>query len=1081
MQLSNSPGKLVLPFANSGNKNSIPVASQIGITPGAASLADGFPPLTMTPVAAGGVPPSGLDMNGILFELSAVVRWANAGGGYPFDADFATDINVNGYPKGARVMRSDGLGYWFNTVENNTTDPEAAGAAAAGWVPDFTNGVTAVTMTSANVTLTPLQYGKPIIVITGTLTANLNLIFPAIVNEWTVINNTTGAFTITCKTATGAGVVVNTSALIVGDGTDIQSAVPDASLVGYSPYGTGAIATSVQTKLRESISVKDFGAVGDGVTDDTTAIQAAIDAVYGLGGGRLLFPAGTYKVSAAPLTLRDKVQLIGAGSQCTTLDFSAQAAFASNSGFINLMGGGLGALQSVTASASEGATAITVSGSGIAAGDMIQIRSTEFYDGHPEPITAVAYSASTAYTKGQIVNVNGNWYVCQTAGTTGASSPPSGTSNPITDGTVTWYYAPMVDASYQTPWSAIEVITLGSLRVTYAGRIYVCVTAGTTSSTEPTSTATVSLVTDGSVSWRYVARYNCRKAEFASVQSVSGATVNLSQPLRMGYPQAGSSAYTVEAAKVSFTKAGISGFTINGKGLPNDIVQTGGYKYLFSGSSADIAVDAIWASIDCDDLTFTNIEQVGIKLQSCYDCSVRRFRIINNPKNLISQQYGIWVARGSSNIRISDYYGRNSRHIITTDGSTSLSQDYYRGVPCDIVMTIGSGDGIWQSAVDTHAGGLDVVANGGVFNTLDCGVKFRSKRTSVSNFLINSLTDNASGYSDGAFSLYFDGGDCTLSNIETRGGLYGVRISDTSGASIGGIVGANILVKDAREYGIRIGNNAWDAFGSINLSGITVQYTKNNYNLFLNGQFSEFVLNGLVSNGGTYGIRTGQLSSFKRFSLNGFSVSDFTDEGLYLENLTNFALSGGVVDKPNTTAAAIRIRNSKVGVLNGITVNMAASSASAQGVFLSSASSGMTDRVVVDGVQVNLPSGTATGVYIEADATNCTVGPACELRSCTTQIAWNAGTTGRGGYMTGSATYDPPSLASGAGATTTVAVSGAAVGDAVYCSFSNDLQGITLTGYVSAGSTVAVRFQNNTGGTIDLASGALKVTVVKMG
>ena len=140
----------------------------------------------------------------------------------------------------------------------------------------------------------------------------------------------------------------------------------------------------------------------------------------------------------------------------------------------------------------------------------------------------------------------------------------------------------------------------------------------------------------------------------------------------------------------------------------------------------------------------------------------------------------------------------------------------------------------------------------------------------------------------------------------------------------------------------------------------------------------------------------------------------------------------------------------------------------------------MTDRVVVDGVQVNLPSGTATGVYIEANATNCTVGPACELRSCTTQIAWNAGTTGRGGYMTGSVTYDPPSLTAGAGATTTVAVSGAAVGDAVYCSFSNDLQGITLTGYVSAWSTVAVRFQNNTGGTIDLASGTLKVTVVKM-
>ena len=229
MQLTNTPGKLVLPFANAGAKNTIPTASQIGITAGAASLTDGFPPLTRTPIAAGGVPPSGLDMNGILFQLSAILRWANAGGGYAYDSTFANDSNVNGYPKGARVMRSDGLGYWFNTVENNTTDPEAAGAAAAGWVPDFTNGVTSVAMASTNVTLTPLQYGKPIIVITGTLTANLNLIFPAIVNEWTVINNTTGPYTITCKTAAGTGIVVNTAALIVGDGTNIQSAVTDVT------------------------------------------------------------------------------------------------------------------------------------------------------------------------------------------------------------------------------------------------------------------------------------------------------------------------------------------------------------------------------------------------------------------------------------------------------------------------------------------------------------------------------------------------------------------------------------------------------------------------------------------------------------------------------------------------------------------------------------------------------------------------------------------------------------------------------------------------------------------------------------
>ena len=222
MQLSNAPAKIPLPFANGGSKNVIPEASQIGITPGAASLTDGFPPLTMTPLAAGGVPPSGLDMNGILNAISAIARWMNAGGGFPFDATFSADSNVGGYPQGARVLRSDGTGYWLNTVDNNTTNPESS---PVGWVPDMTNGMAAVTMTSANVTLTPAQYGKPIIVLSGALTANLNLIFPNIVEQWLVVNNCTGAYSVTCKTAAGTGVAiaVGQSQQIYGNGTNLYS------------------------------------------------------------------------------------------------------------------------------------------------------------------------------------------------------------------------------------------------------------------------------------------------------------------------------------------------------------------------------------------------------------------------------------------------------------------------------------------------------------------------------------------------------------------------------------------------------------------------------------------------------------------------------------------------------------------------------------------------------------------------------------------------------------------------------------------------------------------------------------------
>jgi hypothetical protein len=77
----------------------------------------------------------------------------------------------------------------------------------------------------------------------------------------------------------------------------------------------------------------------------------------------------------------------------------------------------------------------------------------------------------------------------------------------------------------------------------------------------------------------------------------------------------------------------------------------------------------------------------------------------------------------------------------------------------------------------------------------------------------------------------------------------------------------------------------------------------------------------------------------------------------------------------------------------------------------------------------------------------------------------------------GSATFNPGSLADGSGETTTVVVTGAQTSYFAQASFSNDLQGITMTAWVSAANTVSVRFQNESGGVIDLASGTLRVQV----
>ncbi|MGI4813923.1 MAG: glycosyl hydrolase family 28-related protein, partial [Janthinobacterium lividum] len=92
-----------------------------------------------------------------------------------------------------------------------------------------------------------------------------------------------------------------------------------SALIGFVQAGPGAVPRTVQDKVRESIGIMDFGAVGDGVTDDGPAIQAAIVYAASFASGVkirpiVLIPAGTYRI-ATTIIAASYVKIVGYGAE----------------------------------------------------------------------------------------------------------------------------------------------------------------------------------------------------------------------------------------------------------------------------------------------------------------------------------------------------------------------------------------------------------------------------------------------------------------------------------------------------------------------------------------------------------------------------------------------------------------------------------------------------------------------------------------------------------------------------------------------------------------------------------------------
>jgi hypothetical protein len=164
-----------------------------------------------------------------------------------------------------------------------------------------------------------------------------------------------------------------------------------------TPVDNGLVFTTssggrlMRIRTRPVFDVKEFGARGDGSTNDTAAIQAAIAAAVAAGGGDVLFPQGVY-VILSDLTLANNVNIIGEGQP--TLDF--RTATLTTAGIV--LAGSLGALAELSGDVAAGAQTFTLaSAPSVVAGDVIVLF---------QPGTSSYSSYRTYYYQGEFVQVS---------------------------------------------------------------------------------------------------------------------------------------------------------------------------------------------------------------------------------------------------------------------------------------------------------------------------------------------------------------------------------------------------------------------------------------------------------------------------------------------------------------------------------------------------------------------------------------------------------------------------------------------------------------------------------------------------
>lgn len=300
------------PWAVNGDKTPpIPDAQQLD---GSVSYTTGYGPDYEKQL---GVDPSAKNIkregfNAVLNDITLALQQIQAGSaGVGFSSIFAAALPGAGYAKGAVLPRSDFNGFWFSTTAANADNPETI---FGKWLPFGVKGSFSQALTNANVTLSLLNAGYPQLNLSGTLTADVQLIVPAWLYSYRVVNSCVGSFTVTVKTASGTGVIIANGATTVvyssSTGVTLDVTYRSGELIGVQAFtvsGTYTPTPGMATCIAEGLA---GGGAGGGAP-----VTIAGNVGFGAGGHAGAYGKGRF--TAAQIGVSQPVT-IGAGGVATT-------------------------------------------------------------------------------------------------------------------------------------------------------------------------------------------------------------------------------------------------------------------------------------------------------------------------------------------------------------------------------------------------------------------------------------------------------------------------------------------------------------------------------------------------------------------------------------------------------------------------------------------------------------------------------------------------------------------------------------------------------------------------------------------